>query len=103
MWGSDQTEGTRFRLFPQPGFLDSYAEPEVVMVSSPAGSVMEGPSDDRMYTIFPVGKPEPYGIAPNGQDVLAPPWRGDIEAPAQPDENGHFDYLEMRLCQSMKT
>lgn len=90
----DQTEGTRFRLFPQPGFLDSYKEPEVIAVSSAAGSVMEGPSDERMYTIFPIGKSEPYGIAPNGEDILAPPWRGDIEQPAQPDESGHFDYLE---------
>jgi len=68
-------EGTRFRLYPQPGFLDNFADPEVVFVSSPAGTISEGPADDRMYTMFPVGKPEPYGIAPNpSQEALAPPW-----------------------------
>lgn len=87
-------QGTRFKLFPQPQFLDDFTEPEIVEVSSPAGSLGPGPSDDRMYTIFPIGKAQPYGISPDGSDVLAPPWTGDIEAPAMPDENGNFDYLE---------
>ncbi|MBW4707380.1 hypothetical protein KX928_06240 [Roseobacter sp. YSTF-M11] len=87
-------EGTRFKLFPQPQFLDSYAEPETVVVSSVAGSLGPGPSDDRMYTIFPIGKKQPYGISPDGSDVQAPPWSGDVEAPAVPDADGHFDYLE---------
>ena len=90
-------QGTRFRLYPQPGFLDDFSEPETVFVSSPAGSLSPGPADDRMYTIFPVGKPRPYGIAPkqsNGADVLSPPWEGDIHPPAMPDGEGHFDYLE---------
>ncbi|MGC3940125.1 hypothetical protein ACOTTU_20170 [Roseobacter sp. EG26] len=87
-------EGTRFRLFPQPHFLDSFSEPETVVVSSIAGTLAPGPSDDRMYTIFPIGKKQPYGISPDGSDVLAPPWMGAIEAPAMPDAEGHFDYLE---------
>ncbi len=86
--------GTRFRLFPQPYFLDNWVEPETIEVSSPAGSLDPGPADDRMYTIFPIGKPEPYGIAPDGSAVLAPPWTGEIETPAMPDAEGHFDYLE---------
>ena len=49
-------EGTRFRLYPQPRFLDDFEEPETVYVSSPCGSLAPGPSDDRMYTIFPIGK-----------------------------------------------
>ncbi|MCV3272840.1 gluzincin family metallopeptidase [Roseobacter sinensis] len=87
-------QGTRFKLFPQPGFLDAFAEPEVIEVSSPAGSLRPGPSDDRMYTIFPIGKAQPYGISPDGSDALAPPWTGEVEAPAMPDAEGHFDYLE---------
>ncbi len=88
-------DGTRFRLYPQPGFLDSFAEPEIVFVSSPPGSISAGPADDRMYTLFPVGKSEPYGFAANpGEDALAPPWRGDILPPPEPDAQGHFDYLE---------
>lgn len=86
--------GTRFRLYPQPYFLDNFAEPETIEVSSPAGSLAPGPADDRMYTIFPIDKKEPFGIAPDGSAVLTPPWTGDIEAPAMPDPEGHFDHLE---------
>jgi hypothetical protein len=87
-------EGTRFKLFPQPRFLEDFSEPEVVMVSSPPGSLGPGPQDHRMYTIFPVGKEKPYGIAAQGEEAAAPPWTGPIEDLAMPDENGHFDYLE---------
>ncbi|MEM7635332.1 MAG: hypothetical protein AAF299_12270 [Pseudomonadota bacterium] len=89
--------GTRFKLFPQPRFLDDFKEPETVFVSSPAGSLAPGPADDRMYTIFPVDKPRPYGIAPGPGDragTLSPPWNGDCHPPAMPDQDGHFDYLE---------
>ena len=55
-------EGTRFLLFPQPPFLDNFAEPEIVTVSSPAGSIGPGPSDERMYAIHPVGKELQYGF-----------------------------------------
>ncbi len=90
-------EGTRFRLFPQPHFLEEFSEPETVYVSSPAGSLDPGPADHRMYTIFPIGKPRPYGIAPgpaDGGGTLSPPWTGEVHPLAAPDDNGHFDYLE---------
>ncbi|MEX3011162.1 hypothetical protein [Hoeflea sp. TYP-13] len=90
-------EGTRFNLFPQPRFLDDYEEPETVFVSSPAGTLAPGPADDRMYTIFPIGKPAPYGINPDPDsrdDVPMPPWKGECHPPAMPDEEGHFDHLE---------
>lgn len=87
--------GTRFKIFPQPSFIDAFEEPETVYVSSPAGSLMPGPADHRMYTVFPIDKPAPYGIAPTGDDdAPMPPWHGDILLPAEPDEEGHFDYLE---------
>jgi hypothetical protein len=87
-------EGTRFSLFPQPGFLDSFRAPETVFVSSPAGSVGPGPSDDRMYTVHPVGKSSPYGIDLLSMgDAFLPPWMGDILPPAEPDAAGNFDYL----------
>ena len=88
-------EGTRFKLFPQPSFLEQYAEPETVIVSSPAGSISAGPADDRMYTMVPIDKAEPYGFAATpGADAFSPPWMGDILPPPEPDANGHFDYLE---------
>ena len=95
--GSDtEGTGTRFKLFPQPPFLEAFQEPEIIEVSSPAGSVGPGPEDDRIYTIFPVDKAEPYGISanPDGDGMYLPPWKGEILPPALPDAEGHFDYLE---------
>lgn len=89
--------GTRFRLYPQTPDLDDPEEPETVYVSSPVGSLSEGPADHRMYTVFPVDKPTHYGLhdEANGQPVLfLPPWNNDIYFPAQPGDDGHFDHLE---------
>jgi hypothetical protein len=89
--------GTRFKLYPQPGFLDDFGVPETVHISSPAGSIGPGPSDQRIYTVYPVGKPTPYGIDPSPQqrsNILLPPWRGEVLPPAEPDAQGHFDYLK---------
>lgn len=88
--------GTRFRLFVQPPFEDPDAEPEIVTVSSPLGSVGAGPTDDRMFVVEPVGKKWPYGMnrAPLGTPfVYLPQWKGPRLAPALPDEDGNFDYL----------
>lgn len=100
MQGTDDTgedlTGTRFRLFPQPSFLDAYAEPETVQVSAPPGTVGPGPADARMVTLDPIGKERPYGIhpGPGGEPVLdLPPWRGPTGAPARPGPSGHFDHL----------
>lgn len=88
-------EGTRFRLYPQAPVSEAFAEPEVAIVSSPAGSLSAGPADHRMYALFPIGKQEPYGIAPEGgDDVPMPPWEGEIHPPPEPDADGHFDHLE---------
>lgn len=88
--------GTRFRLFPEPGFIPRYRKPSLVTVSSPAGSLGPGPQDDRMYAIAPSGKIQPYGVAlsPYGRPFMyLPPWPGRIEPPAEPDDEGHFDHL----------
>ena len=88
--------GTRFRLFVQSPFADARSQPEIVTVSSPLGSVVAGPSDDRMFVIEPIGKNWPYGMnrAPLGTPfVYLPQWNGPSLAPAVPDEDGNFDYL----------
>jgi hypothetical protein len=93
---SRATSGTRFRLFPQPSFLDEREQPETVQVSRPPGTVGPGPADDRMVVIDPRGKERPYGIRfiPGAGPVLdLPPWRGPIGPPARPDAAGHFDHL----------
>jgi hypothetical protein len=90
--------GTRFKLYPQPGFLDDFKTPDIVTLSAPAGSIGPGPADARMYTLYPVGKHTPYGITPSpqlGGRVSSPPWHGEIHPPAEPDEMGHFDHIEV--------
>ncbi len=89
--------GTRFRLFAQAPFLKPFRDPETVIVSSPAGSVGPGPSDERMYVIDPVGKDLAYGLAEDfyGDPLyLMPPWPGRVFPPAVPDREGHFDHIE---------
>jgi len=77
-----QSTGTRFLVFPQPRFLDSFAEPETVTISIPAGQVEDGPTDDRMY-VLDVPNKTPYG---------ARPYLGPANPPV-PSKNGHFDHL----------
>jgi len=89
--------GTRFKLFPQPPFLEEYGVPEIIEVSSPAGSVGPGPSDHRMFVVDPVNKTHSYGMHADarGESYLyLPPWDGERYTPVMPDELGHFDYLE---------
>lgn len=89
--------GTRFKLFPQPPFLENFEEPETVYISSPAGTVGPGPSDERMYVVDPIGKWPAYGMqtGPGGVPYMyLPPWDGPVSAPAEPDAAGHFDYLQ---------
>ena len=50
------SDGTRFRLFPQAPFVDDDNEPDTVMITSPVGTVEAGPADERMYAVFPVDK-----------------------------------------------
>ena len=92
-----QHRGTRFVLFPQLPSLEQQGEPETVWVSSLAGSVGPGPSDNRMYVIDPIGKEQPYGYYPGPNGTTAhykPPWNGPLFEPALPDDNGHFDHLK---------
>lgn len=92
------SEGTRFRLFPQLPLSDDDNQSEVVAVSIPAGEVQTGPSDDRMYTVYPIGKDEAYGAewgTPSSPLLYLPPWDGDIQKLAESDAHGHFDSIEI--------
>ncbi len=97
--GSPQRRtGTKFNLFPQIPILDQHEGPETVWVSPPAGSVDSGPADDRIYVVDPVGKEHPYGFTsePYGSPYLyLPPWDGPVRTPAESNELGHFDHLEV--------
>ena len=65
-------KGTKFRLFPQPGFLEPFQEPETVWVSPRAGSIGPGPADDRMYVVDTINKEQPY------QFPYLPPYDGPV-------------------------
>lgn len=79
--------GTRFRVYPQAPVLQSVASPETIWVSTPAGAVGPGPADDQMYVVDAKDKRDPYG------EPDLPPYAGPVHTPAQPDPEGHFDYL----------
>ncbi len=79
--------GTKFLLFPQAPYLAGYSDPERVWVSPPAGTIGPGPSDDRMYVVDAVDKPDPYDY-PN-----LPPYFGISHPAVEPDADGHFDSL----------
>lgn len=84
-----ETTGTRFRIFPQPRFLTSFKNPEVIRVSVPPGQMQAGPGDDRMFVIDAVNK-RPY----NG--FSRPPYRDERNPPVQPGPDGHFDHLALK-------
>ena len=85
--------GTRFKLYPQAPYVKDHKEPEVVILSAPAGTIAPGPSDDMMYTIDPAVAKEPYEFP------YLPPFRGPVNPPAEPDADGHFDYLPLQSRQ----
>ncbi|MFC7535499.1 hypothetical protein [Actinoplanes sp. GCM10030250] len=86
--------GTRFRIFPQPRFLQMadgsgplFAEPEEVVIALDPSAVQAGPADDRMFVIDAVGK-LPYNR------FFRPPYQGGFNPPVQPGPDGHFDHLD---------
>ena len=81
--------GTRVRLYPQAPALTGFGEPEVVWLSPAAGTIGPGPSDDRIYVVDPLDKPQPYA-AP-----YLPPYFGDTYPPAEPGLDGHFDHFAL--------
>jgi len=86
--------GTRFRLFPQPRFLQRddgsgplFPEPEEVVISVPPSGMAPGPADDRIFVVDAVGK-QPYS------SLFRPPYRGESRPPVAPGPDGHFDHLD---------
>lgn len=84
-------DGTRFRLFPQ---YDEGFAPEIVTVSAPAGSLGPGPDDGRMYVANAIDKAREYEPPAD-----APPYRGALYRPAEPDRRGHFDKISFATPQ----
>lgn len=80
--------GTKFRIFPQPRFLEAFREPETIRVSIPPSEIAPGPADDRMYVLDAIGK-KPYG----GSNQR--PYLGKRNPPLKPGPAGHFDHLDI--------
>lgn len=83
-----QQTGTRFRIFPQPRYLPSFAEPETVYVSVPPGEIEAGPADARMFVVDAKNK------APYSEAFWPPQYTGEALPPVQPGPDGHFDHLD---------
>lgn len=81
------SEGTKFSLYCQPRFLPGFKDPVVHMLDLPAGSVKDGPMDDRIKVVNAIDK-KLY------DDDTLPPYRGDVGATAKPDSSGHFHELD---------
>lgn len=97
MIGVRVSGGTRFRIYPQPSFLDGWHDPVTIELPVPPGRIGPGPQDSRMHALVPIGKAAPYGPVTDrfGRPTLfLPPWRGPSLRPALPDRQGHFDHLQ---------
>ncbi|MBG0564294.1 hypothetical protein [Actinoplanes aureus] len=86
--------GTRFRIFPQPRFLQKadgsgplFPEPEQVVIALEPAAIQPGPADDRMFVVDAIGK-LPYNR------FFRPPYQGAFQPPIRAGENGHFDHLD---------
>ncbi len=79
--------GTRFRMYCQPRHLKGFEHAEIVVLSPLAGTVQAGPSDDRIKIVDASKDKKLY------DDNYLPPYRGALRATAEPDADGHFDYL----------
>lgn len=79
--------GTRFKLYVQSPVSKCFPEPETVWVSSPAGSLLPGPTDRRMYVVSAKDKK-------HYEDEDKPPYKGAVHPAVRPDRAGHFDHLE---------
>ncbi|WP_341531903.1 hypothetical protein WKK05_38525 (plasmid) [Nostoc sp. UHCC 0302] len=80
--------GTRFKIFPQPRFLEIFREPETVRVTISPDQILPGPADNRMYVLDAVNK-RPYGL------FNQRPYLGPSNPPVLPGLDGHFDHLDV--------
>ncbi len=63
-------QGTRFRIFPQPLYVEGFDRAELIYVNVSRGEVQPGPADSRMYVIDAINK-RPY------RHPYLPPHTGD--------------------------
>lgn len=90
--------GTRFRLFAQSRFLQSFSVPETVIVSPPPRSIKVGPEDERMFVVDALNK-IPYGE----RHALSPQHTGPRLPAVSPGPDGHFDHIDPDSREFMST
>jgi hypothetical protein len=84
----EAADGTKFRIFPAPRFLDGFSDPETIRVSVTPDRMLAGPADDRMFVVDAVNK-DPYG------GFNRPPYTGQKNAAVEAGADGHFDHLDV--------
>ena len=85
---AEATAGTRFLLYPQAPTTPGYDQPELVWISDPRGSILPGPTNERMYVVDPQAAKQPY------EYPALPPYTGAVFPVAEPSPDGHFDHID---------
>ncbi len=84
-----QQNGTKFRVYPQPPYIEGFKDTETIWVSVPPNMIEPGPADDRMKVIDAPFKP-PYNYP------YLPPNQSKPNPLVQPDPiTKHFDHLDV--------
>ena len=82
--------GTKFKIFPQPRYIEGFEEPETIRVSLPPDEIGKGPSDTRMYVVDAKNK-DPY----TNRNGNLPPYKGEYFEPPKPDQDGHYNNIDI--------
>lgn len=90
--------GTKFRIFVQPRYVKGFDVPETIRISLKSNEVKKGPSDSRMYVVDAKNK-KPY--TNRGDDH--PPYKGEYFDPPKPDQDGHYNNIDINSRSFLST
>lgn len=82
--------GTKFRIYPQPPWLEGFSQPVTIYINAAPGTIKAGPKDQRIYVVDALNK-EPYK-----ETGKKPPYTEPTGPPAEPSGGGHFDRIKPR-------
>lgn len=91
-------DGTKFKIFPQPRYLEDFKEPETIRVSLPPNEIGKGPSDTRMYVVDAKNK-KPY----TNRNGDRPPYKGEYFDPPKPNSEHHYDEIDINSRSFLST
>jgi hypothetical protein len=98
-------DGTKFKLFVQPRYVEGFDKPETIRISLKPNEVGKGPSDTRMYVVDPKDKLpyyegckyDPQFFDENGNNP-----KGNYFDPPIPNQ-GHYDEIDINSRQFSNT